>query len=165
MKTDCLSEKTAKASSNNEPTKLNHQNACGTTTCFFFSVAYHCTMNREVKVRLPIQPMIFQAPHSMPKSLPSCQTKFVMKSIRKLSRSRAALKSTKFQVGRGAFGFWNFSGAWTLDAWSFISPASAAGHDFYDFQFVARLQPPPRKFRRRLEPGDKLEIVKIVAGG
>src|ERR1039457_3061737 len=124
-----------------EPIRINHQNICGTTTCFFFSVAYHWTKNREEKVALASQPTAVQkVSQGTPKILPSCQMRSRNECICKLSRSRAALKSTKFQHpssreipsfklqshsgGELFVGAWNFSGAWTLGAWCFfISPA------------------------------------------
>src|SRR5207244_896984 len=65
----------------NEPVRLNHQNAVGTTTCFFFSVAYHWTKNREKKVALPSQPITFQWFHSMPRKLALCHRRLASQSI------------------------------------------------------------------------------------
>src|ERR1039457_1480391 len=87
-----------------EPIRINHQNICGTTTCFFFSVAYHWTKNREEKVALASQPTAVQkVSQGTPKILPSCQMRSRNECIRKLSRSRAALKSTKFQASTSKF--------------------------------------------------------------
>src|SRR2546425_7834583 len=68
-------------SSNTDPARLNHQNAVGTTTCFFFSVAYHWTKNREKKAALPSQPITFQMFHSMPRKLPLGHCRFASQSI------------------------------------------------------------------------------------
>src|SRR5690348_11125552 len=65
----------------NDPVRLSHQNAVGTTTCFFFSVAYHWTKNREAKVAFASQPTISQASHRMPRKFPLCQRRFARKSI------------------------------------------------------------------------------------
>src|SRR5665213_1033852 len=72
---------TEQISRSNEPVRLNHQNAVGTTTRFFFSVAYHWIRKREKKTALPSQPTTFQTLHAMPKNFPSCQIRFVSQSI------------------------------------------------------------------------------------
>jgi hypothetical protein len=36
--------------------RLNHQNATGTTNCFFFLVACHCATKRGKKIALPSHP-------------------------------------------------------------------------------------------------------------
>src|SRR6266404_4593842 len=69
------------ASNRNEPPRLSHQKTSGTTTRLCFSVAHHCTKNREKNTALPSQPTIFQSPQSMPRNLWSIQSQFANKSI------------------------------------------------------------------------------------
>lgn len=78
----------ANASSSSDPIRLNHQNELGTTTSFFFSVAHHCTTNREKKTRFPVQPITFQVFHSMPSKRPSKNTTSKCAFIRALNPPR-----------------------------------------------------------------------------
>src|SRR5690242_10033299 len=57
------------ASKSSEPTRLSHQKELGTTTCFCFSVAHHCTKKREKKMALPAQPTNFHGCHAIPRML------------------------------------------------------------------------------------------------
>jgi hypothetical protein len=73
---------TAYTNNSRAPVMLIHQKAVGTTTRLLFSVAYHCTKNREKNTRLPHQPTTFQKLHSMPRNWSLCQSRFEIQSIR-----------------------------------------------------------------------------------
>src|SRR2546421_3308769 len=72
-----------------DPIRLSHEKAVGTTTRRNFSVAYHCTKNREKNTRLPSQPTTFQTLQSIPSNLPSCTRRPVGQSITRAAGGRA----------------------------------------------------------------------------